>query len=71
MSAEVLACVEVGDFDMMIADSSSSATYPDASSLLSETTAGEIALFIVGIIFTLGLLAAFFWITFRALREKQ
>jgi hypothetical protein len=54
----------------MLADATGSMTMPDATSLLSETTAGEIVLFIVGIIFTLALLAAFFWITFRASREK-
>jgi len=39
------------------------------ASIWSETSPWEVALFAAGIVFTLALLAIFFWITFRAARE--
>lgn len=56
----------------LLTQASASMTVPDQSaSIWGEITAGEIALLIVGVIFTIGLVITFFWITFRASREKN
>lgn len=46
-----------------------SSTMP--ASIWSQTTTWELALFAVGVLFTLALLGLFIWITFRAGREER
>lgn len=57
---------------MILAQAIPQTSMPDhGHSLWGQTTSGEIALLILGGVFTVLLVVVFFWVTFRAMREKS